>query len=849
MNPAFQTLPRPLQLFLVDLYYESSSDRSQPIITLVCRLGQQRVFVRVTGFQPYFYVQPQVGKEELLAQVPSLQPWLLGVQQTTKKLYHRGTLIEVTQLTGRVPWSVPTLRKAVEKAGYIWHEADIPYVHRFLVDNNLRCDSTILLLQFRVDSGQIGLSSPLVVETVAGAVKPGGRSQMGHDNDHLGQLLVAAFDIETGNNADVTVQKLLAEKQERVVAVACCWRWSAEGPEQSQSRVFLLRGDTDAYECRLLKEFQSFVLELDPDLLVGYNSDGFDWPYLLGRHQRLGLDPFHLPPKREVYYTPVDKKYRASGKALLDLLPKTRKVLTQSGRKTLAEVSAAVFPDQTGKLELEVLPGVLWHQEKLTLLTEYVKQDSQLTLDLFFALVLTDVALGQVNGIPLSDCLLATHRVNGEFELIRILYEQGTLVPPKPDNRGVDNNKKLRQQFPHTGGHVMEPTKVTGEHVIIADFASMYPTMMTSRNIGSETFLGHKSFDPSPQTALALLQERVIRRRFAIKERLRGKLQLSPEVQASLQREQKALKLVANSMYGATLYVQGRFFDIEVCNSITDMARDLMKELFGWVREWGLASGLRTEVVYSDTDSVFVEVGTRPPPSVELEVWLREVAEGLLAHLNDKTPEGMELTLEDLAQRILFQKMVEKEEIRKKAYTYFSLVRNEVVVKGFEAVRTDLSDIAKQTQQSLFRTLLTDDDPYRAGRRIIREIVNQIRQLSTEDLLSQVTFSGVVRRSPKKYKTKTPALGAFLHYCKVRGLDPEVHWTAFDRFPFIISTAGTKDDPLYLKARHPDDLAEEQLGIDKEFYIKEIIGMANRFGLGNPLRRGFIPLSEFLGSD
>jgi DNA polymerase delta subunit 1 len=46
-------------------------------------------------------------------------------------------------------------------------------------------------------------------------------------------------------------------------------------------------------EAELLKAWQQFVIESDPDIITGYNIMNFDFPYLLNRAGHLKIDSFH----------------------------------------------------------------------------------------------------------------------------------------------------------------------------------------------------------------------------------------------------------------------------------------------------------------------------------------------------------------------------------------------------------------------------------------------------------------------------------------------------------------------------------------------------------------------------
>jgi DNA polymerase delta subunit 1 len=42
----------------------------------------------------------------------------------------------------------------------------------------------------------------------------------------------------------------------------------------------------------MLQRWSDFVVQVDPDIIIGYNINGFDFPYLLDRAKTLKLNKF-----------------------------------------------------------------------------------------------------------------------------------------------------------------------------------------------------------------------------------------------------------------------------------------------------------------------------------------------------------------------------------------------------------------------------------------------------------------------------------------------------------------------------------------------------------------------------
>src|SRR3990167_3792921 len=73
-------------------------------------------------------------------------------------------------------------------------------------------------------------------------------------------------------------------------------------------------------EEELLGNFINLIVNNDPDIITGWNIDGFDLPYIIKRMQKLGLNPNKLSP---LNHTRIDEKWTEvtiKGRIVLDML-------------------------------------------------------------------------------------------------------------------------------------------------------------------------------------------------------------------------------------------------------------------------------------------------------------------------------------------------------------------------------------------------------------------------------------------------------------------------------------------------------------------------------------------------
>ena len=88
-------------------------------------------------------------------------------------------------------------------------------------------------------------------------------------------------------------------------------------------------------------------------------------------------------------------------------------------------------------------------------------------------------------GIRPSEGIYSTPRHLGEFQLFRVLHHKDTIIPSEPTRDELAVRKSTRALA--VGGFVLVPKGTLHEAVLIADFTSMFPSIMVSHNIGGES--------------------------------------------------------------------------------------------------------------------------------------------------------------------------------------------------------------------------------------------------------------------------------------------------------------------------------------------------------------------------
>ncbi|NHJ46234.1 MAG: hypothetical protein FK733_00465 [Asgard group archaeon] len=848
-----------LLFMLIDLDYKIKAEDNSPTLRLFGKTKDKNVVLTIKDFLPYFYVTFKDNIESFIESNSQIVKWKTKTEIVSLKRYFGGEKVKLLKISGSHPEQTPEIRKQFEKAGYEIHEADIPFVKRFLLDVGVGGLNVISAKIQNMNITQNEISAEASYKDLNLTTK----EHIG-SADYFYKLKIMAFDIEIDHQEE-TIQQILLDKAKRITAISCVW-----GTTQydQQNRVFVLNVDSNQDEKRIINEFIEYLQDIHPDVLITFNGDNFDIPYLLAR-----MDYLRIPSKLlsifqddSVFYSTRYRCYRFKGRISYDISPRTWGIHPLSGKKGLGDIAETVFGK--GKTSIDRTTGEIWRSGFLNgnkkdqkLLLEYSLTDSLLTYDLFWKLGVQGwLEVIRLTGYPPGEAPGSTERIQGEFELMRFAGKQGVLIPLAPSDEEVERRRVERQKNPHTGGTVLIPKGTLHIGVIITDFRSMYPSVCVSHNIGGETLKKLvdlenvnplELFHDKPQSCLSLMQETLIKRREITKKKIIGiDKSLNNESNKSeqqklikereiLNKEQYSLKIVANSMYGAHNYLRSRFYSITLGNAITNIARTYilqMEKLLESVSK----KVTPVEIVYGDTDSAFIKIldeslvtkvynETNPKRRSKKLEKLMAITNKILLELNNKFPEAMELTLEDIAFKLIFKPK------RAKAYSYYSIINDKLNITGFEAVRSDWSQLSRDSQRKVLELILkeptanistkqSDDPGVVKAKSYLIELGKQILQLPSEELIPKALILSPIRKNPKEYKSKMPAVQAFLNYAEKENLNPDEAWKEYDKFPWVIIPGS---GIISNRSRHPKYAQD----IDRDHYLTEILRASEGFGV------------------
>ena len=673
-------------------------------------LDGKRICVIDKNFDPYFWIISD-KVEKIREKVESIRDEdyeVLRTEMDTK--IDKGKSVEALKVYVDHPKSIPKIRKIVEKNFDIkTMEADILFVRRYLIDKNIFPNKNI---KVKGNIAETGMDVDYCLEV--GEIFPG--------EGELNNPRILSFDIETYTRKN----SYSAEEEDPVISLA----FFGDGFQKVITWKKFKTKDKITFvnsEAGLIEEFIKTIKEYKPDYLVGYFSDGFDFPYLIARARKykikldIGLDRSNVKLNSKGM-----KSVKIKGICHIDIFKFIRHIMggsLQLDNYTLNEVSKQLINDEKAELDFNKLAEMWDKNENVNEICSYNLKDAELTFNVFKKVAANLEELVKIIGVPIYDVCRMSYGQLVEWHLIRKAREFNVLVPNKP----TSNEISIRQMRTYQGAFVLTPKPGLYENLAIIDFRSLYPSLINAKNIDPGTFTFDKNgsyetpdieenkkiryhFSYKEEGFLPRVVKELILRRERIKEMIKegGRDRI-------LEARSYGLKTVLNSIYGYTGYFNARFYCMECASSITAWGRHYINETASKAEESGF------ETVYGDTDSLVISLDKKTKKDIK----------SFLDEINSNLPSLMELELEDFYQRGIFV-MKKSESIgAKKKYAVIN-EKGELKVRGFETVRRDWSYLAKEVQMDVLKIILTEGDVTKAFdyvKKVIKDIRNKNIQL------------------------------------------------------------------------------------------------------------------------
>ncbi len=551
---------------------------------------------------------------------------------------------------------------------------------------------------------------------------------------------VLAFDIETEEfdigKGKIMMVSLVTDDFKKVLT----WKKCAN----AKNYVECLKDEKE-----MLKKFEEYINKINPDIITGYFSDGFDLPYIRARARKNNLElRFGQGEGKIIFSKGRFKKSRINGLTHIDLFKFIKTVYSQyldSETLSLDDVASELLDEK--KVEIDHMHKATkdLKEKEWEKFFEYNLQDSVLTWKLFQESWPDMLELTKIIQEQLYETTRYTFSKLVEHYIIHNLDKFNEISEERPSHEII---KKRRARAKTEGAFVLQPNAGLYENLSIFDFTSMHTSIIVSFNISKSTLLDKKKkdaykspkikfgnkkkefyFDKKPGFFPQLAEE-------IMDLRKKYKKQYKENPNPITKARSNAFKVLSASIHGYIAYFGARYYSYECSNSILAFVRKFNKDIINKARKEGY------EVIYSDTDAIAITLGDKK----------KKDAKKFLGKLNRELPGIMELDLEGFFKRGIWVTKRSGKFGAKKKYALIDKDGN-LKIRGFETVRRDWCKLARETQNTVLKKILENGNEKEALkflRKTIKKIEN--RDIDRKKLIIRTQL----KKSLDEYKAKTP---------------------------------------------------------------------------------------------
>jgi DNA polymerase-2 len=559
--------------------------------------------------------------------------------------------------------------------------------------------------------------------------------------DYIPRLLVMSLDIESDYETNALFSiAFVSSRTNRVIIIG-------QG-EDSETIEYV------ADEKALLQRWIEWVAEIDPDIFIGWNVVNFDLRLLQQRARSHGLPltigrANSLPHWRQSQADSSQHFVLIPGRVVLDGIDTLRAATYNFASFALEAVARELLDrgklihDATHSDPLYKAKEIRrqFHQEKETL-AAYNLEDCQLVWDIFehCDLINFSIERARLTGLEMD-------RAGGSVAAFDNLYlprlhRKAYIAPNIGDYHG---------ELSAPGGYVMDSKPGLQDSVLVLDYKSLYPSIIRTFRVDPYARIAAKSaaedervpgYDGASFHKTEHILPQIIENLWAARD------QAKHDGNAALS---QAIKIIMNSFYGVLGTEGCRLHDARLTSSITKRGHDIIIQTVKLIEEQGY------EVIYGDTDSVFVSLNGQQPNAQAASIGNRLV-EIINAYWRDslRSAHGiescLEMEFETHFKQFFMPTMRGSDQGSKKRYA--GLIDDEegnrnIVYKGLETVRTDWTELARQFQQGLYQRIFD-------GEEYSDYICQLVADLQAGKLDHQLVYRKRLRKKLSEYQKNIP---------------------------------------------------------------------------------------------
>ncbi|XP_066599384.1 DNA polymerase alpha catalytic subunit-like isoform X2 [Prorops nasuta] len=555
-------------------------------------------------------------------------------------------------------------------------------------------------------------------------------------------------------------------------------------------------------EQELLAIFIETIDDCDPDIFI-VNDAKFQLGHLLNKLNRLNI--MDSSKISRIKYKLLPKTYLLQcipGRPLWDILEAIGQLNLKVDHLDIFSISKELeIEDNCESLYKKIEPFECLEYYKSAEKIEFLLNTTirETTLILSIALKLTIIPITHfvtcISGNIVSKAASRFLIDQVEYLLLHAFYERDYILPDKE----YEFFNKLRKSY--QGALVLEPKPGFYENIVLyMDFTSMYPSIIQEYNLCFSTMPDIMFTDVKgviPQIMQELMQHRV-----SINKQL-TKPSTSLSNQMMLQSQEKALKLIMNSVYGCIGSKQFRFACNTLAATIADLGRKVLMTTKGQVEK------LNYDIIYGDTDCLMIDT--------KLKIYEKALA--IKSDIQEKINSFYKVLRFELATVFRFFLLV-----KKKNYAGLSMkqltdnkIEFKLDVKGIEMIKRSTCSIVRNVGRDILNVLFSDNDICIRFMKIYA-IIDQAKQTiyDSKDNISIFVISKKLSKNPSQYTSTIP-----LHVLVAQRLNEEGGrlWTRGDIVPHVLCK-NVINLKLFQRAYHPNEVKKDSnLYIDIDYYI------------------------------
>jgi DNA polymerase I len=536
-----------------------------------------------------------------------------------------------------------------------------------------------------------------------------------------------------------------------------------QNKQHESSQALIPEAEIYYTEKDLLEE--AFKIIASYPIVITYNGDDFDLPYLYARSQDPRIDPDRsqiIPKdkvpiiikretfiKRGIQAEPVQLKYGIHIDLFRTFQNRSVQIYAFSNKyseHTLNAISEALLDDT--KLEFDGDISEL----PIETLAMYCLKDADLTYRLTSfndsLLMKLIVVIARIGRLSIDD--IARFGVN---QWIRgmLYYEHrlnGFLIPRRDElqEKGTASTTAIIKEKKYRGGLVVEPKLGIHFGVVVVDFASLYPSIIKVHNLSYETVnCVHQSCKEDPNQKVPGTTHWICKVNRGLTSLLIGSLRdlrvnyykhlsknksITPEERQLYNVVSQAIKVILNASYGVMGAEIFPLYCLPVADATAAIGRVTTTSTIERCKEIGI------EVIYGDTDSLFLKNPSSNKVE-EISLWAR-------------TRLGVDLEIDKQYRYVVFSEL-------KKNYLGV-LTDGTVDVKGLTGKKSHTPPFIRNAFYEILSILskVDSEKDFESAREKIKKIIQEnAKGLELKKIpLNDLSFNVMVNKSPEKYGKK-----------------------------------------------------------------------------------------------